>query len=715
MENCFYDILVRTDGEYPIFCYRSGLTVYEEGFVYGNLHSLGWNGAGFTLNVLEDMPTYLNPKDFFKAQSVSFDADGVTLRNDFTYNGYELISGENCLTAKVKLNNSTLPITVYVYTTVDGTAIISRKIEIENNSNKDIKLGNLTIMAGGLDKIERWREFVNEDDQFKTYSVGYFDDVHHCNEGAFNWHDISPARTTISGRYSYNRFRHPMFMLKNNVLGSIWFAQLGYSGGYAFDIDFDCMGDNCGQRDLKTAFTCRLEGENPIYIIKSDKKFTSPEIHIGMMNGDLCDIVNEMHAHTRKTVFTHPFARGINGGIIEGGIGPERTLDLDAIKHFADTMAYVGAEALIVDAGWYCPPGKCCTEWWPRVGDWEYDKDLWQDGIDVVRDYIHNKGLLFGMWMEVERAGNMSKVFNEHPDWFITTLDGVKTTILDATKKEVIEHLEKAISHLVDDYKIDILRLDYNIDFKEMHYKDSLGEDGEYRYYENLYAMFDRLRQKYPDVLFENCASGGARTDLGLVKHFTHTWVTDHQLIPTGIRITNGMTMVLPPEYVDRLASGMFAHIRGGLDAMVRHTLFGRPTTNSYNCIGSKFNPKQLDFVKHCYDIYKNVIRPFAPNGKIYHHTPVVPYTQAKGTVVLERSAVDNLAGVIGVFTLAGNNSVTTTVYPKGVDADKVYDVTLDNSGATVKLTGYEMINNGIKVNITQNLSSELIIYKQAK
>jgi len=224
--------------------------------------------------------------------------------------------------------------------------------------------------------------------------------------------------------------------------------------------------------------------------------------------------------------------------------------------------------------------------------------------------------------------------------------------------------------------------------------------------------MFRRLREKYPSVIFENCASGGGRTDLGMVANFTHTWVSDYQIAPRGMQITNGMTMVLPPERVDRLASGMSSHTTAPLDLIVRHTLFGRPTTNDYNAVGTEANPNQLAFVRHCYDIYKEIIRPFAPTGRIYHHTPELYDYETKGTMILERAARDRSAGVIGIFRLVGTNGDEATVRPRGIDLGATYAVTFDNTGAVVTLSGFEM-QRGLSVRIGQNLSSELIIYRK--
>jgi len=141
--------------------------------------------------------------------------------------------------------------------------------------------------------------------------------------------------------------------------------------------------------------------------------------------------------------------------------------------------------------------------------------------------------------------------------------------------------------------------------------------------------------------------------------------------------------------------------------------LFGRPTTNSYNCMGCEMNPNQIEFVRHSYDIYKNVIRPFAPMGRIYHHTPEVYGENPRGNVILERSSEDKSAGVIGVFRLEGGEN-EVIVYPKGVDAGAVYEVTFDNLGATVRMRGFDMINNGVKVTTGSVMTSELVVYEKA-
>ena len=186
--------------------------------------------------------------------------------------------------------------------------------------------------------------------------------------------------------------------------------------------------------------------------------------------------------------------------------------------------------------------------------------------------------------------------------------------------------------------------------------------------------------------------------------------------------ITNGMTMVLPPEWVDRLVSGMNCHTKGSLDFQIRNTLFGRPSTNDYNAMGSKMNPDQIGFIRHSLDIYKKHIRPYIDDNLIFHHTPelVSVMDSVGGTVehpqgfgVIERASFDGKHGVVGLFKLADSDDRgVITVFPKGIDPSLDYNVTFDNLGNTVKVSGYSLYNDGIKLKVQESISSELVIYE---
>ncbi|MBQ1260374.1 MAG: alpha-galactosidase [Clostridia bacterium] len=726
----FMSVYTHDENGKKIFSYRGKMTVYEEELRGGRLTTSGFNSSGYTLNVLEDMPRRLSgtATERFDTGVFSLEVNGASVSYGLEYIGHtnEKLTRENgseYILAKVSLKNPELSVKVNVCTELDGTGVIARYLEIENLSDRKINLSGITPMRGILEELEGWNAYMKAPDPSGIYSVGFMESSRWGCEGLFKWHSLHTGIFGIPGRYNADRYRHPAFFLKNNLTGGIFAVQLAYTGGYEFSLNLMAEPEQSGGAlNSILAFDVKITSPSPQYILKPKERYTTPKVHITRIFGSLDDAVNEMHAHTRRSVLTKPHPSGVNG-LLAAGMGTERVMTVSATKHFADTAAYVGAEALIIDAGWFCPPGKG-TEWNARSGDWYPDPDLYPNGIEEIIDYIRSKGLLFGIWIDPERIGRASNMAKEHPEWLGKSYSSGGTgSIIDMTIPEAAEWVENEIARVITETNADLFRLDYNIGTREIFVRSSDGEShfcNTLAYYEAVYDMYERLRKRFPHVFFENCAGGGGRTDLGMMQNFDHTWVSDWQIAPASFAITNGMTMVLPPEYVDRLASGMNCHTKGALDFQIRHTLFGKPTTNSYNANGSEYNPCQLDFVRHSYDIYKNFVRPYAADSLVYHHTPEINGLRPVGTGVIERSSADRTRSMIGVFRLSDAYAKEpVTVFPKGIDISGEYKVVLDNLTENGEkevfsvVSGYELINRGIRVDLESSLTSELILIEK--
>src|SRR5581483_3293929 len=121
-------------------------------------------------------------------------------------------------------------------------------------------------------------------------------------------------------------------------------------------------------------------------------------------------------------------------------------------------------------------------------------------------------------------------------------------------KPEVAAWMESEIARLIQKYDLDMFRIDYNSTAEEggNRMKDGFLENTQWRHVETLYAIFDRLRQRFPRVIFQNCAGGGGRLDYGMMHRFQNTELSDWLRAPRGLKILNGMTWVLPPEILLR-------------------------------------------------------------------------------------------------------------------------------------------------------------------
>lgn len=707
MNNNYFDIYYHNEKNHR-FCFRSGEMVYEEVFTDGALLSAGWNASGYPLNVLKNCPTYLNPKRYAEPFSFNIELDGQSIDFSFDFVNFETQKTEENETSVLTLKSKIKPAIIRVYTLIDGSQMLSRWIEIENLSDEPLKLSRLSVMSGGLESLDDdaldHTESINN-----VYSLGYFENDAWGNEGQFKWSELKPDCTCIDGRFGRDRFRHPLLFVRNNLTGKIWFSQIGFSGGYRYTVDYHARPDKC---NTHLSFKAEITGHNPIYVIAPKGKFVSPVVYMGLVHGNLDDAINKMHSHIRKSVLNLPQAEG-KTALINCGMGAEHSMNVEDSKAFIDQFARMGGEIFTIDAGWECPPDKQ-MEWGSYNGRNIPDKDRYPNGIKEICDYTHSKGLKFGLWVDIENVGKYSDIHQNHPEWRTVNAHGERSDkFLDLSIPECAEWCENELARIITEYELDLLRVDHNIDHTEYFGIRDTGygipECVCIKHNEAVYKMYENLKKRFPDVIFENCAGGGGRTDLGMMKSFNHTWVSDWQKMPRSIAITNGMTMALPPERVDRLFAGMGCHTIGSFDAHLRNTMLGHISLNVISPADAEINEEQMAFIKHSTDIYKEFIRPFLSESKIYHHTPDLNESDYS---VLEISAPDKSKGAITVITLCGTNEKTIMVKPKGIDVSKEYKVTLDNDDFSYTISGEKLKRNGIAVEINSSLSSELILYE---
>ena len=708
-ENDFQDVYVREQDGRRIFCFRAGMTTYEEALADGRYMAVGWNAAGYPQNVLEAMPTNLDERLFAQPQAFDLEANGCCLAFDWTEKDFACAREEKGLHAVLTLESGIAPLRVKVHTLLDGTAVLRRWLEVENTGDTPLNLNRIAPMCGPIEVIRDVSEYGVSPEE--VYTLGYMSESEWGSEGLYTVRPLTRGGFCVGGKLGAGRHRHPMFTLENRLLGTMMQVQLGYSGAYEFRFDYEYSPLAGGNR-TQLAFRAEITGYAPLLRLAPGEAFETPAIHVCVLAGDLDDSVNMMHRHLRRSEF--PAEPDGHYELVECGMGPERVMDIPATKHFADTAASVGAETLIIDAGWSVRAGDECAQWWARCGDWTVDAGKYPRGIGEIRDYIHEKGLLFGLWLDAERIGPDSEAGRAHPDWLATRMrDGKKSTMIDMTNPEALAWVEAQIARLVEEYGIDLFRLDYNLGESDLLLRTAHAggtECSQLRYDRAVCDMYARLRARYPQVVFENCAGGGGRTDVGFVRQFTHTWVSDWNRAPRSLAVANGMTMALPPEKVDRLVSGMDCHTRADLDFQLRVTLFGRPTTNDYNPIGSAANPGQLARVRHAFELYKGFIRPLGRDALIFHHTPVLGGVQPGGICVLERAAYDRTRAVIGAFRLSGGAPDEAVVQPRGLSSALSYRVTLDNSGDQFEVSGRELTQSGLRIRLTHALTSELVL-----
>jgi len=313
----------------------------------------------------------------------------------------------------------------------------------------------------------------------------------------------------------------------------------------------------------------------------------------------------------------------------------------------------------------------------------------------------------------VESAGKDSRLAQEHPEWFLHRYGEQVPRLLDLTIPQVRKYVEDTVCSLIDRYQLDLFRLDYNTDQLEggFNNKDGQWENTLYRHVEAMWEIFGSLRKKYPNLQLENCSSGGGRTDLGMVRHFTTTWVSDWFKMPRTVRIFNGMTLVLPPEYVDRMFGVcMEGCFEGNFETQLQLAAMSHMTLIGVTPHLAQANPKAMDTVRKYVQIYKEFIRPMHGEMNVYHHTPVLDGLDGNGWCVLEYAHEDRSKGVTCVFRQSRAPGESYRLRMKGLDRGASYRVRMEPEGQIWKTTGERLMEEGLEVRLDTALSSKMFL-----
>ena len=208
-----------------------------------------------------------------------------------------------------------------------------------------------------------------------------------------------------------------------------------------------------------------------------------------------------------------------------------------------DTAAEIGCEAFTVDAGWY---GQLAGDWGQQVGDWREKTDgAFYGKMREFAARVREKGLLFGVWIEPERFSKTVPIVLDHPEWFLPAVGNYFYP--DLSLPEVANYVLAMISEIIDRYSAGWIKIDANHTLE----LDPRGK-AHTGYLAGLRQILSSLRIKYPDVIFECCASGGFRMEAETQRYFDVSFMSDSVNPWDVLRIGEGAALRTLPGRIMR-------------------------------------------------------------------------------------------------------------------------------------------------------------------
>ena len=404
--------------------------------------------------------------------------------------------------------------------------------------------------------------------------------------------------------------------------GRVIGAALCYSGNYRITIDTD-------DSDFHYYFS-GINPDNSEYHLKKGETFTTPHTALTYSMRGTNGVSQAFHDWARKYQLRHADKERMI--LLNSWEGVYFNINQEGMDQMMKDIKSMGGELFVMDDGWFGQKYQRLTDN-SSLGDWVVDKKKLPNGIEGLLSDAKKNGVKFGIWIEPEMTNTTSELYEKHPDWIIKAPQreavkgrGGTQLVLDLSNPKVQDFVFGVVDNLLTNFpEIAYIKWDANAPVMN-HGSQYLSMNDQSHlyiaYHEGLIKVCQRIREKYPDIVIQDCASGGGRANYGLLPYFDEFWVSDNTDALQRIFMQWGTSYFYP-------AIAMASHI----SAVPNHAVF-RTTSLKLRCdvamsgrLGMEIQPKNMTddekaFCRQVITDYK-AVRPTIQFGDLFRlHSP---------------------------------------------------------------------------------------------
>ena len=500
---------------------------------------------------------------------------------------------------------------------------------------------------------------------------------------------LRPGTQSISSlRTASSHQENPFFMLArphtDNNQGAVFGFNFVYSGNFLDSVEVD-------QFDT----TRVLIGINPDefgWKLNSGDSFQTPEVIFSYTDNGFNALSQQLGAFYAQHLINPHFAHQERPILINNWEATFMDFTEDKLMPIVERAKELGIEMFVLDDGWFGHRDDDRSS----LGDWFVDEKKFNHGIAGFAKRVHDLDMKFGLWFEPEMISIDSKLYQTHPEWMIKTpgrgqTPGRHQFVLDMSRQEVVDYLFGLMSHIIQDAKLDYIKWDMNRNITEMYGADLPADqqlEFSHRYILGVYDLYDRLTKAFPDVLFESCASGGGRFDLGMMYYAPQAWCSDDTDAIERIKIQDGTSYGYTPSmwgaHVSAVPNDQVGRLTS-IDTRAKVAYFG---AFGYELDVTELSDEEQATIKQQVAFYKQYRKLFQ-FGTFYRlETP-----DTSDNVYGWETVSPDKQTAIGMRyqILNGANPAYIRYYFKGLDPERRYTV---NDGSEV-FSGAELMNAG--------------------
>ena len=339
---------------------------------------------------------------------------------------------------------------------------------------------------------------------------------------------------------------NPFVILKRPTADEFQGEAIGFSLVYS--------GNFLAQAEVDTHDTTRvllgIHPESFDWKLEPGEEFQTPEAVMVYTDRGMNDMSQIFHRLYQKRLARGYWRDRVRPILINNWEATYMDFDEEKLLRIAETAKECGIELFVLDDGWFGARRDDTA----GLGDWKANTELLPNGIAGLAQKIEDMGMKFGLWFEPEMVNKNSDLYREHPDWILAVpgrsqSQGRYQHVLDFSRKEVVDYIYENMAEILGKGKVSYVKWDMNRSITEC-YSGALPADrqGEvfHRYILGVYDLYERLTSAFPEVLFESCASGGARFDPGLLYYAPQGWTSDDTDAVERLKIQYGTSYCYP-------------------------------------------------------------------------------------------------------------------------------------------------------------------------
>ncbi len=552
------------------------------------------------------------------------------------------------------------------YSIFPDADVITRSILISNHDKEAVMIRRALSMQVDLDA--------------DRYDLHFFTGAW-AREMKRNVVPVSAGRISsgsLSGSSS-NR-ANPFFMVSEQGAtedhGLVYGFNLVYSGNHYESVERSPFGKVRILSGIQpTGFSWKLE---------SGASFQTPEAVLTVSSDGFGGLSRRMHHFVREHIVRGVWQYRERPVLLNSWEAVYFDISESRLLRLAGVARSVGIELFVLDDGWFGKRDDDTTS----LGDWTVNPKKLPNGLKSLADKITGMGMQFGIWVEPEMVSEKSELYQAHPDWAMRIPGkehsvGRNQMFLDLSRTEVQDYIIRQMKELFSSAAISYVKWDMNRNFTDVYSAalpaDQQGEQA-HRYILGLYRVMEELTRAFPEILFEGCASGGNRFDLGILSYFPQIWASDNSDALARAQIQNGYSYGYPQSCMTAHVSDIPNHQTLRRTPIETRFNIAASAVLGYECNLADLSAEDRDAVRAQIALYKEWRKTLQfgdlYRGRCFDDVQALDLLDSDGGKDAEWTIVSpdgSRAVTVVLQALVRPNTHTLIVRPKGLLSDSAY------------------------------------------